>query len=224
MALRLLITEVTDIHPGTYCVAGWDPVGIRMVRPLPDGVLWPRALLDQAGVAPGAAIAVSPNRIRLRGDYPHRTEDLPIDLAPIERLDSEPMNWFAPEGPPTAATLHVAFGGELRHSSLWRGHRRGAYVPAGTRTCSLHGVRVPSRQLSFIEEDDRPRALLQDAEARYTLPVTSSALRAIWRAEGIAAMRRALPFDTDLHVRLGVARGFGAHGEKCYVMLNGVLW
>ena len=60
MALRLLITEVTDIHPGTYCVAGWDPVGIRMVRPLPDGVLWPRALLDQAGVAPGAAIAVHP--------------------------------------------------------------------------------------------------------------------------------------------------------------------
>ena len=37
-------------------------------------------------------------------------------------------------------------------------------------------------------------------------------------------MRRALPFDTDLHVRLGLARGFGAHGEKCYVMLNGVLW
>ena len=40
----------------------------------------------------------------------------------------------------------------------------------------------------------------------------------------LVPMRRALPFDTDLHVRLGLARGFGAHGEKCYVMLNGVLW
>ena len=37
-------------------------------------------------------------------------------------------------------------------------------------------------------------------------------------------MRRALPVATELHVRLGLARGFGEHPDKCYVMLNGVLW
>ena len=222
--LRLLITEVTDIHSGICCVAGWDLAGRRMVRPLPDGVHWPRSLICAAGVAPGATIAVAPNRICLRGDYPHRSEDVPIDLSPIENVATAPIDWFGAEAPPVAATLTEAFGGTARHTSLWRGHRRGTYVPTGTRTCSLHGVRIPSRWLGFIEVDDRPRALLQDAEARYTLPVACRALRDIWRRDGIAAMRRALPFATDLHVRVGLARGFREHANKCYVMLNGVLW
>jgi len=224
MVLRLLITEVTDIHPGTYCVAGWDPVGRRMVRPLPDGVHWPRSLIEAVGVTPGMTIAVAPNRIRTRGDYPHRTEDLPIDLSPLERVATAAVNWFGPDVPPLAATLNEAFGGMVRRTSLWRGHRRGAHVASGARTCSLHGLRVPSRSLSFIEQYEHPRALLRDEEARYSLPVAGHALRAIWRSDGIAAMRRALPFDTDLHVRLGLARGFGDHADKCYVMLNGVLW
>jgi hypothetical protein len=222
--LRLLITEVTDIHPGICCVAGWDPAGRRMVRPLPDGVHWPRSLIYAAGVAPGVTIAVTPNRIRLRGDYPHRSEDVPIDLSPIENVATEPIDWFGAEAPPLATTLDEAFGGAARHTSLWRGHRRGTYVPTGTQICSLHGLRIPSRWLGFIESDDRPRALLQDVEARYTLPVACRSLREILRRDGIAAMRRALPFATDLHVRLGLARGFREHADKCYVMLNGVLW
>jgi hypothetical protein len=224
MALDLLITEVTDIHRGIFCVAGWDLAGARMVRPLPDGVYWPRALLESNFVAPGVSIAVTPNRIRLHGDYPHRTEDLPIDLAPIEHLARTPVDWFGADAPPSAATAADAFGSNVRHTGLWRGHRRGAYVPTGTRTGSLHGLRVPSHHLSFVEEDERLRALLQDAEARYTLPVTSHRLRDVWRAEGIAAVRRTLPAGTDLHVRLGLARGFGEQRDRCYVMLNGVLW
>ncbi|HUB16008.1 MAG TPA: hypothetical protein VMB34_28940 [Acetobacteraceae bacterium] len=224
MALRLRITEVTDIHPGTYCVAAWDAVGRRMVRPLPDGIHWPRALIETHRVAPGATIAVAPNGIRPRGDYPHRTEDLPIDVAAIEHLGSESVDWLAPDAPFAATTVNEAFGGHIRDTSLWRGHRRGAHVLAGTRTCSLHGLRAPSHRLTFVEAEDRPRALLQDAEARYTLPVTCRRLRAIWQQAGIAAMRRALPSGTDLHIRLGLARGFGEHCDKCYVMLNGVLW
>ncbi len=224
MALHLLITEVTDIHRGLYCVAGWDQAGARMVRPLPDGVYWPRALRETNCVDPGATIAVVPNRIRLRGDYPHRTEDLPIDLAPIENLPAAPVHWLGSDAPPSAATLTEAFEGNLRRTGLWRGHRRGAHVPTGARTCSLHGLRVPSHHLSFIEQGDRLRALLQDAEARYTLPVTSRSLCETWREEGIAAVRRCLPAGTDLHVRLGLARGFGEQRDRCYVMLNGVLW
>lgn len=224
MVLRLRITEVTDIHRGIYCVAGWDPAGARMIRPLPDGVYWPRALLEATGTAPGVTIAVTPNRIRLHGDYPHRTEDLPIALAPIDLVAERLLPWFGPTAPPAAATLAEAFDGNLRHTSIWRGHRRGAHVATGTLTCSLHGLRVPSHHLSFVEDDEHLRALLQDAETRYNLPVTSSSLRAVWHAEGIAAVRRALPAGTDLHVRVGLARGFGDHHDKCYVMLNGVLW
>ncbi|MGA3398716.1 MAG: hypothetical protein ABSC95_05815 [Acetobacteraceae bacterium] len=224
MVLRLLITEVTEIHRGIYCVAGWDPDGSRMVRPLPDGVYWPRALIETTSTVPGTTVTVTPNRIRLNGDYPHRTEDLPIALAPIGHLPAAPVHWFGTDAPPSAATLAQAFGESLRHTSLWRGHRRGVHVPTGTRTCSLHGLRVPSHHLSFIEEDERLRALLQDAETRYNLPVSSRRLRETWREAGIAAVRRTLPAGTDLHVRVGLARGFGEQRDKCYVMLNGVLW
>ena len=224
MALRLLITEVTDIHRGLYCVAGWDPAGARMVRPLPDGVYWPRFLLETAGVVPGVTFEVTPNRIHLHDDYPHRSEDLPIDLAPIDALPGAPVQWFGTGAPPTAATLADAFGGNLRHTGLWRGHRRGAHVLVGTRTCSLHGLRIASHHVSFMEDDERLRVLLQDAETRYNLPVSSRSLREIWHVEGIAAVRRALPAGTDLHVRVGLARGFGEQRDRCYVMLNGVLW
>ncbi len=224
MALHLLITEVTDIHRGIYCVAGWDAASARMVRPLPDGVYWPRALIEASGVAPGACIAVTPNRIRLHGDYPHLTEDLPIAVEPINSVPTAPVHWFGKDAPPSAATLDEAFEGNLRHIGVWRGHRRGVHVPTGTHACSLHGLRVPSRHLEFFEDDERLRALLRDAEARYSLPVTSCSLRRIWRDEGIAAVRRALPAGTDLHVRVGLARGFGEHRDRCYVMLNGVLW
>jgi hypothetical protein len=222
--LRLLITEVTEIHRGVYCVAAWDVGARRVVRPLPDGINWTRAQIDEYCVVPGARIAVLPNRIRPRSQYPHHTEDLPVDPSPIERLGDAPTDWFAADAPPAAATLSAAFGGQLRHTHAWHGHLRGVFVPTGACVASLHGVRLASRDLSFVENDDRLRALLRDAETRYELPVVSRALREMWRAEGVAAVRRMLPLDTALHVRIGLARGRGEHADKCYAMLNGVLW
>jgi len=222
--LRLLVTEVTEIHRGVYCVAAWDADGRRPVRPLPDGINWTRAQIDDNRVAPGARIAVIPNRIRPRGSYPHQSEDLPVDPAPIERLADAPTDWFGPDAPPAATTLSAAFGARLCHTHVWHGHRRGAFVPTGARVSSLQGVRMASRDLSFMEIDDRLRALLRDAEARYELPVVSRALREVWRAEGVAAVRRMLPVDTALHARIGLARGRAEQADKCYAMLNGVLW
>jgi hypothetical protein len=140
--LRLLITEVTEIHRGVYCVAAWDVGGRRMVRPLLDGINWTREQIDEYCVVPGARIAVLPNRIRPRGHYPHHTEDLPVDPAPVELLADAPTDWSASDAPPAAATLSAAFGGQLRHTHAWHGHRRGAFVPAGTPVNSLHGVRL----------------------------------------------------------------------------------
>jgi len=222
--LRLLVTEVTEIHRGVYCVAAWDADGRRLVRPLPDGINWTRAQIDDNRVVPGTLIAVVPNHIRPRGNYPHHTEDLPVDPVPIERLADAPADWFGAGAPPVSTTLSAAFGGRLHYTHVWHGHRRGAFVPTGARVSSLHGVRMASRDLSFMEIDDRLRALLRDAEARYELPVVSRALREVWRAEGVAAVRRVLPVDTALHLRIGLARSRAEHADKCYVMLNGILW
>ena len=222
--LRLLVTEVTEIHRGVYCVAAWDGDGRRLVRPLPDGINWTRAQIDDNRIVPGARIGVLPNRIRPRGNYPHHTEDLPVDPGPIERLSEVPTDWFGPDAPTIATTLSAAFGGRLCHTRIWHGHRRGAFVPTGARVSSLQGVRVASRDLSFMEINDRLRALLRDAEARYELPVVSRALREVWRTDGVAAVGRMLPVDTALHARIGLARGRAEYADKCYAMLNGILW
>lgn len=222
--LQLLITEVTEMHRGVYCVAAWDVGGRRMVRPLPDGINWTRAKIDEHRVVPGAGIGVLPNRIRLRGLYPHHTEDLPVDPTVIDRLADVRSDWFGADAPPAAATLSAAFDNQLHHTHAWHGHRRGAFVPAGARVNSLHGVRLASRDLSFVEINDRLRALVRDPEARYELPVASRTLREVWRADGIAAVRRMLPLSTPVHARIGLARGRAEHADKCYAMLNGVLW
>lgn len=38
--MRLVITDVTEMHGGNYCVAGWNAQTDRMVRPLPNGANW----------------------------------------------------------------------------------------------------------------------------------------------------------------------------------------
>ena len=81
--MRLLITEVTEMHAGAYCVAGWCADAARMVRPLPGGRHWTAPLLSEHGVAPGATIVVRPRATQPHGDYPHQTEDLLIHRAGI---------------------------------------------------------------------------------------------------------------------------------------------
>jgi hypothetical protein len=33
--MQIVITDVTEMHQGNYCVAGWCPKSEKMVRPLP---------------------------------------------------------------------------------------------------------------------------------------------------------------------------------------------
>jgi hypothetical protein len=40
--MEILITDVTEMGGGNCCVAGWDVVAKRMVRPLPNGSNWPQ--------------------------------------------------------------------------------------------------------------------------------------------------------------------------------------
>lgn len=58
--MRLLITDVTEMHAGNYCVAGWCADENRMVRPLPNGANWARSWLRLSGIAPGATVQVQP--------------------------------------------------------------------------------------------------------------------------------------------------------------------
>ena len=56
--MDILITDVTELHAGNYCVAGWDATEGRMIRPLPGGPHWTRHLLTAQGVYTGNTIRV----------------------------------------------------------------------------------------------------------------------------------------------------------------------
>jgi len=93
--MQILITDVTEMHQGNYCVAGWNSSAGSMVRPLPNGSNWTGAQLTNCGIQPGARIQITPRGAAPRGLYPHCTEDIPIDLASIRAC---PVNAHTHQG------------------------------------------------------------------------------------------------------------------------------
>jgi len=226
--MELMITEVTEMRGNTYCVAGWCVAENRMVRPLPNGGNWPSHLLEIHGVVPGAIISVVQNGKPSHGEFPHLTEDMPIDPQQIELRSPSPSAWFGGNSPPTANQLASAFQGNLERNSVWNGCIQGAHVLQDSKCRSLWGLGINRRSLSFIEDEFKGsiklRGLLHDGAALYKLPISSRVLNEAWRSGGLGAVRAVLPNEGRLHVRVGLARAFEQQPNKCFVMINGVHW
>jgi len=220
--MRLLTTDVTEMHGGNFCVAGWNAQEGRMVRPLPNGSNWTAGLLQQHGVSPGVTIEADPAGQPYGSAFPHVTEDTPVARQNIRLVNADSIDWFGANAPPTQATLSAAFGGHLLHNSIWKNVRQGVYVRIGTQVRSLVAVDLARASIQFVEEFDKLKAFLSDGEARYKVAVSSLALKTAWRQGGVQAVHQALPTSPRFHVRLGLARAFGQPAEKCYLMVNGV--
>lgn len=223
--MQVLITDVTEMGGGNYCVAGWCATTGSMIRPLPNGANWSTAMLTSKGVAPGVTLDFQPAGQAGNGVYPHTTEDTPISPAVVQLVDPGPPNWLAAGAPPTSATVQDAFGNAVNHNSEWNGRLQGVYVLRGTQTRSLWAVTVPIAHFSLFEDLGKLKAVLDDGEARYVLSVSSRVLKEAYRAGGAAAAAAAtLPMGGNLHVRLGLARAWSSHPDKCFLMVNGVYW
>jgi hypothetical protein len=226
--MRIVITDVTEMHQGNYCVAGWRPSTGRMVRPLPNGGNWTEQLLARNQVAPGAMIEFRATGARPTGLYPHLTEDNPIDPNTIRPLSQRLQQWFGTGAPPTAATLADAFRGYVQTTGEWNAAKKGAFVQEGTRIGSLAAVKVRCGSLEFYEDDYRGkkslRAYLDDSVERYSLPVVARSLREAYRSKGQRSVNQLLPDRGYLHVRVGLARAWVGQPERCTVMINGVYW
>lgn len=220
--MRLVITDVTEMHGGNYCVAGWNLKAQRMVRPLPNGANWTARLLQQHGVAPGASIKVVPSGQQHPSAFPHHTEDTPVNSLDIQHLDAGPIDWFAGSAPPSHGTVLDAFAGHIAHNSVWNNIQQGVYVPVGTKVGSLAAVQLPGNAVEFVEEFEKLKVVLKDGNARYKLAVSSLVLKNAWQQDGLAGVRQALPASQQFHVRLGLARAFGNSPDKCYLMVNGI--
>lgn len=165
--MRLLITEVTEMSPGNYCVAGWEAGTGRMVRPLPNGGNWTSGLLQKHCVSPGMVLEFIPTGVAHHSTFPHRTEDTPVDLASIGVVSAAPGAWFGQGAPNCVTTLAQAFQGHVQNNSSWNGVLQGVYVPVGAQTRSLCGVSCQRAALTFVEEFNKLKADLNDGTATY---------------------------------------------------------
>jgi hypothetical protein len=226
--MQILITDVTEMHQGNYCVAGWNPRTGTMVRPLPGGSNWTEPQLTKYGIRPGATIEVNASGAAQGGTYPHRTEDTPIDPGSIKLVSGGPKAWFGASAPPLAPTLAAAFQNNVQTTGVWNGARKGAYVQEGAQIGSLAAVKINCPHLEFFEDNFKGnkslRAHMTDNDARYSLPVVAKNLRELYRSSGVAAVNKLLPKSGNLHVRVGLARAWSGQPGKCTVMINGVYW
>ncbi|RWP48987.1 hypothetical protein [Mesorhizobium sp.] len=224
--MRLIITDLTEMHGGNYCVAGWDAQAQIMVRPLPNGSNWTAGLLQQHGINPGATVDVNPTGQQHPSVFPHRTEDTVINSAGIQTVNVGPINWFAAGAPPTHATVGNAFEGHLEHTRIWNGARQGVHLQETTQIGSLKAVRVAVDQIDLFEDEYQGkrslRAYISDGDACYNLPVVAKSIREAYRVNGIAGAQQSLPTQGSAHVRLGLARAWAGQPGKCSLMINGI--
>jgi hypothetical protein len=219
--MEILITDVTEMGEGKCCVAGWDVVAKRMVRPLPNGDNWPAALIAQHGIVPGKLVRAQP-RGASNGTFPHKTEDTPVDPASISASEDVFTDWLAASAPEVAADLDTGFDGHLQWNKVWNGVKQGVHTEPKVRCKSLVAVRVPTENLSFDVVFNSLKATLYDESDMYQLTVSSKVLKVAWRAGGLPAVYNALPARDEFHVRVGLARPYDTP-PPCYAMLNGVL-
>lgn len=223
--MRLLITEVTEMHSASYCVAGWRARTGTMVRPLPHRGIWSADLLLKHGIVPGATLRIRSDGTPSNGSYPHRTEDTLIELASIKPISPGMGPWFGPGSPATATTVLDAFQGHLKSNSERNGCRKGAYVTSGTQTRSLYGLAIDRAGVRLFEDRGKLRAYLDDGSWQYNVPVSCRTLLELFHgAGGLAGTIAALSRTGRLHVRIGLARAWDRQPDQCYVMVNGVHW
>lgn len=227
----VLISEVTRMSMGNYCVAGWDFHAGKMVRPLqPSGANW-RLGTDRSVFSVGYLVNCVPSG-RHNATYPHATEDLILSQLPslLEKFDE--ATTYALLLDKASTSIRELFGCALVEDK---------YLPEGTNCRSLGGVRAIRRRVRFIEDGFRKlRLQLQDIDhVSYRLPVTCDTLRHFFSPSdeevephfGIAEANEWLcvnPPDSEIIMRIGLARGWvGKDGEwsprRCYAQLNGII-
>lgn len=224
--MQLIVTEITIMSQG-YCVAGWDAENQRMIRPLPDGNNWKSRLIDDLNIAPGVTIGVRPIDQPHNGDYPHTTEDTRIYSTNIEIINDVAIDWFDNKAPRACQTVNEAFANQLQYSNIWNRAKKGVYVQKGTQIGSLNAIRLPASRITLMEDvsfgEKKLRAKINDGQAAYDLKVVAKDLQEAYNLEGIRRIKRWVPSNGDIHVRLGLAREWtDKYPGKCFLMVNGI--
>ncbi|MGQ0686706.1 dual OB domain-containing protein [Bradyrhizobium sp.] len=229
---EIIVTDVT-CYGSLYCVAGWDRISNRMIRPEPQGAnsrdeasrFW-----NAAYAGPGKTFSVG-NVVRFDATnplpdflFPHATEDRIVDMGTpmhvLETLNPAAMVQAVAAG--TAASLPLAFD-----NALVRVNSK-AYVPTGNKGRSLGAIEIPPSDIIFFEhqwqnENPKLRARVTSAGRVYDLSVPAEAARTRWRSAGLAAVKADVKASTRVHIRAGLSRPMQSRPNECYSQLNGVI-
>jgi hypothetical protein len=230
---EIIVTDVT-CYGSLYCVAGWDRISNRMIRPEPPEAnaqdeasrFWnsnyagPGRLFAVGNVVRFAAADALPNFL-----FPHATEDRIVDMGKqlqvLETHDPAAMVQAVAAG--TSGSLTLAFDG-----ALIRTGSRKAYVPTGNRGRSLGAIEILPADITFFEyqwnnEKPKLRARVTSAGQIYDLSVPAEAARARWQSAGLAALKADVSASTRVHIRTGLSRPMPSKPNECYSQLNGVI-
>lgn len=223
----LLVTEVTRMNGGFYCVATWDVYEERIIRPLTLGRGYWAFADEQSRWRPGFLLEVAGLR-ESTGNLPHRRENLILCKHPeiLERWE-EPELYSAIIAQ-ACSSIYAQFGTALIENK---------YIPEGMDCPSLGSVLTRRDRVGFID-DGRGKLRLRfrdNDEQAYTLPVTCDSLQHMFSPkDGIFEVAEANEWlqvnepDTEIILRLGFCRGYTGSDRKwspprCYLQLNGII-
>src|SRR5438105_4251508 len=153
----VLVTEVTRMQGGFFCVAGWDVHAGRIVRPLhPTGQNW-RGRGEQPPFDVGQVIDCVYKGSE-HGTPPHSHEDSVLQRTPrtLETVDEAKMHELL--RPTVDASVPAIFGRRLADDQ---------YLVDGVRCRSLGAVAVARGLARFVERFGRLRFRFRDSEGTY---------------------------------------------------------
>lgn len=222
--MRIVVTEVTDMSPGTHCVAAYDEASMRMIRPKPNGENWTSANIKKLGVAPGRVLILGNSaEQQVSSHLPHKNEDFYVkanDITSAGNVRPEPQSFNS---------LQECFDNNVVGYGSFQGFSK-AYVEDAKNCPSLSGLNVTAKKfklyLNAYEGKFKLRAKFLDSELEgWDMGVTSSELKSAIGHD----QDKINQFNADLgrlqavHLRVGLARRFPAQKYRCFVQLNGVI-
>ena len=227
MSKPIVITDVTRMQEGRVCIAGYDQHGncLRPVLPPPGihesslyshsrPIIFPSAKLEFEFTQPTP--------------QPPHTEDVRYDPASVKFVERQPVErWHKM----LTATLSCSVGAIFEQPILTD---PGFYVMDGQGPRSLGTIR-PSRIIKAVyeqaEDKWKYRLGFEDGSgAVYWLNVTDLSWRYFHdrqRAAGrapseIAAAMTTAVKNSEVYLRVGLARGWDKFPERCYLQLTGI--
>ena len=220
MRFRIVVTDVTLVGP-KRCVAGFDPVGGRMVRPeQAHKEFWPAYMCGENTVFhPGHVVDFG--GAQPAGEFPHRTEDIVVTGQPRRagKLSSTEFGTVLRKS--LSLSPEAVFGRNLVVD------RSKAYVPLNAPCGSLAALEVMSKQVVFHQAASfggrvKPRAYLPVGGKILDLSITAKSVKQPFQSQGLPAAIAGFSGAERLHIRLGLARPLNDFPDRCYLQINGI--